>query len=164
MRIKKALKIVSLISLVVTGATVFAAPKKATFDDEYTQVISINNALANKPENVSATRTPIHVEYFNNGNKRCWQNNLQFGEGVTIHAGPTQGCVEKVSRIEVSPITPVNGRLYTYEGTISININTGKFSNMITIKQDRAPSFNADTGLIDKPGTLKFSNDVTLVR
>ncbi len=160
MRVKTFLKTLSLIS-VLTGCTVANALPGFVGSNDYTQVISINNVLANKPNNVTGTRTPIHVNYYMSNGKSCWWNELQFGEGITIHAGPNQGCLTKVTRVEIYPL-PTAGKLHPYEGTINVSVDPSKFSSMITVKQNSAPVFNAETGMIDKPGTLTFSMDSTL--
>lgn len=159
MRVKTILKTLSVASLLASSAIATAFPGFVA--EDYTQVISVNNALANKPNEVSVTRTPIHVEYFTSDNKRCWWNDLQFGEGVTIHAGSNQGCQTKVTRVTIEPKKVIEGKRNTYEGVISVNIDAARFSNMITVKQDRAPIFNTETGMVETSGTITTSNDVT---
>ena len=159
MKIRSVLKTLPLVALLVAGNSIANALPGFAGVEEYTQVISINNALANKPNEASATRTAINIEYFNGGANSCWQNILQFGEGVTIHAGPTQGCIAKVTRVVISPIA---GKSKIYEGTVNVYLDLNKFSNMITVKQDRAPIFNRDTGMVDTPGSVTTGIYTTL--
>ena len=162
MRAKTILRTISLASLLASSTMASAFPGFTLFGatSDYTQVISVNNALANRPNEVNMTRTPIHIDYFTKGSsERCWWNELQFGEGVTIHAGADQGCKTKVERVIIKPIIQA-GKVGAYDNAFELRLDEGAFSNMITVKQATAPVFNSETGLVEKSGKLTATTAV----
>lgn len=122
--------------------------------DEFTQSIYIVNQLATKLEDPGMTPTDLSISYFNGGASPCWKVFLSYRKDVTIHAGPTQGCKSKVNRIEIKPMVMLD-KLKVYENTVNVDVDTTKFSTQITVDEDRNPLFDARTGLISTPGTLK---------
>lgn len=125
--------------------------------DEFTQSIQVINLLANSHlADPGMTPTAILVKYFNGGKEPCWMNQLPFRNDVTIHSGPTQGCIEKVNKIIISAL-PVADKLKTYQGEITVDIDTNKYANQLTVGQEQAPIFDKDSGLVADSGTLKVN-------
>lgn len=148
----------SIITTTLLAATLMTAPAYAaetTLAAPFTQEIHVTNLLANDElPDPGMTPTAILVDYFNGGQYPCWTSHLAYHEDVTIHAGPSQGCREKVSRIVISP-TMTADKLKTYLAPFHVEIDTGKYATQIIVVQNTPPTFDSKTGLASISGTAK---------
>lgn len=130
--------------------------------NQYTQSIYVVNFLANKNiADPGMTPTAILVDYYNGDQKPCWSKRINYQEDDTIHAGPTQGCVNKVNRVVVTPMA-VAEKLNIYQGPAEVAIDTTKYSTQITITQDKSPLFDTQNGLVATPGTIQIKTQSQL--
>lgn len=121
----------------------------------YLQSVQIVNLLANNNlTNAGMTTTSILVKYFNGSNQACWVATLYYQDDYTIHAGPTQGCREKVNRVEITPLLSFE-KLQTYQATVNVPLDPAKYAYQITVIQDQEPLFDRRSGLIEKSGTIQ---------
>lgn len=150
----RSLLLVFSLSGIIVGP-VLAAQSETVMGNQYTQSIQVVNLLANTllPD-PGMTPTSVLIRYYNGGSEPCWSNTLSYQDDVTIHAGPTQGCLNKVFKVTITPML-VAGKLETYQGPITVDIDTTKYANQITIHQERAPVFDIQSGLVSSPGTIK---------
>jgi hypothetical protein len=123
--------------------------------NQFTQEIHVVNLLANHDlPDPGMTPTAVIVDYYNGGSWPCWTNHLAYHEDATIHAGPTQGCREKVTRVVISP-TLTADKLKTYQAPFHIELEPAKYSTQIMIVQNTPPTFDSQTGLAIVSGTAK---------
>jgi hypothetical protein len=121
---------------------------------DYIQAIQITNYLADTTTgDTGITPTAVNVEYYINS-VVCWKNKLDYQDDVTIHAGPSQGCKTKVTKIVVTPL-PVFDKLKVYAGAQTVTIGPADYVSQIIIVQDTAPVFDSH-GSVVTPGTLKI--------
>ncbi len=147
--------IIATTALLATFMTAHAYGAESTLANQFTQEIHVTNLLANDElPDPGMTPTAILVDYYNGGQYPCWTNHLAYHEDVTIHAGPSQGCREKVSRIVISP-TMTADKLKTYLAPFHVVIDTSKYATQIIVVQDTPPTFDAKTGLASISGTAK---------
>lgn len=149
--------LIGILSL-ACATQLFAAPvnNTAAASDDYTQSIHVVNLLANDTlSDPGMTPTGIIVKYFNGSMLPCWINTLNYREDVTIHAGPRQGCINKVNQIVITPIL-VADKLKTYLGSVSVDIDTSKFANYLTIIQKQGPTFDMQSGMVTQSGSMDY--------
>lgn len=146
-------KILFVIGFISTSIN--AAEHKAIHSiGEYIQSIQLVNLLANNLiKNVGMTPTSIIVKYYDDTSTPCWIATLQYQDDYTIHAGPTQGCRNKISRIEICPQLVFN-KLNVYQGQVSINLDVEKYVYQVNVIQESAPQFDPQNGMVIKSGTL----------
>lgn len=124
--------------------------------DEFTQSIHVVNLLANDSlPDAGMTPTSIIVKYYNGSALPCWTNTLKYRDDVTIHAGPRQGCINKVNQVVITPVL-VADKLKTYLGSLSVDIDTTKFANYLTIIQNQAPTFDTQSGMVVQSGSMTY--------
>lgn len=124
----------------------------------YSQVIQIVNFLANTGiASPGMTPTSVKLEFFNNASgKPCWTTTLAYQGDFTIRTGTGQNCSTPIHTITVTPIV-VATLLQTYDGPVDVTIDITKYSNQITLQQNNAPVFSAQSGLVTTPGTITSS-------
>lgn len=142
------------IACALTCANAFAE-ETAPLANNYIQEIHVVNLLANNElTDPGMTPTAILVDYYNGGTWPCWTNHLAYRDDVTIHAGPTQGCKTKVTRVVISP-TMMADKLKTYLAPIYAEIDATKYATQIIVLQNTPPTFDSKTGLASISGTAK---------
>jgi hypothetical protein len=154
---KRQSMLIGVLSVLCT-TQLFAAnvSEMAAASDDYTQSIHVVNLLANDTiSEPGMTPTGIIVKYFNGNTLPCWTNTLNYRDDVTIHAGPRQGCINKVNQIVITPVL-VADKLKTYLGSVSVDIDTSKFANYLTIIQKQAPSFDTQSGMVVQSGSMDY--------
>lgn len=146
-----------LIGMLIAMATTTVLARPLNLDSNYTQAIHVMNLAANMDlSNVGMTPTTIIVKYFNGGRDACWWDKLDYQQDITIHAGPTQGCVDKVTRVTIEPVAVLD-KLQVYDNMLTVTIDPMNFSNQLVVKQEKAPLFNKDNGLVLEPGKIKVN-------
>ena len=162
MRVRQYLKMtmigMGMMSLALSSAPLFAAPVNPVIHaNQYNQTIYVANLLANNDLPAPGmTTTPVLVKYFNGAARPCWYLTINYQSDAIVHAGPGQGCAAKVTMIEITPLL-VAEKLNTYGAPVTLNIDTTKFSNQVTILQQRAPVFDSASGLVTTPGSIKIN-------
>lgn len=129
------------------------AHAEPAYTNQFTQEIHVVNLLANTDlPDPGMTPTAVVVDYYNGGSWPCWTNHLTYRQDVTIHAGPTQGCREKVHRVVISP-TLTADKIKTYQAPIYVEIDPSQYSTQIMVVQKTPPTFDTQTGLANISGT-----------
>lgn len=130
----------------------------------FIQSIQVINLLSNTNlADPGMTTTSVIVKYFNGHREPCWISTLNYQEDTTIHAGPWDGCVDKVTELVINPIL-VADKLKTYDPSITVPIDANNYSNQITIIQDEPPTFSAENGLVTKSGSIKVKVQSQLLK
>lgn len=131
-------------------------------DSGYTQSIQVVNLLANvNLVDPGMTPTSIIIKYYNGAENPCWVTTLDYHQDTTIHAGPTQGCVQKVNEITITPMLVAN-KIKTYEGPQVVRIDISKYANQITVSQKSPPEFDPRSGLAAVSGTMQIHTQASL--
>jgi hypothetical protein len=123
--------------------------------NQYIQEIHVVNLLANNDlTDPGMTPTAILVDYYSSGSWPCWTNHLAYRDDITIHAGPTQGCKQKVNRVVITPMMTFD-KLRTYVAPVHLEIDQTKYATQIIVLQDTPPSFDNNSGLVITSGTMR---------
>lgn len=131
--------------------------RTASTGGEYTQSIHVVNLLANGGlPDPGMTRTPVIVKYYNGSSWPCWTYTLNYQDDYTIHTGPTQGCVNKVNQVVITPML-VAEKLNTYRVPDTVMIDTTKYSSHVVVAQAKAPVFDSQSGLVALSGDVKVN-------
>lgn len=146
------------LSLLLTTTSIAMVHTEGMASLDYSQSIQILNLLGNGAlVDPGMTATPIIVKYYNGNGNQCWVTSLNYQSDTTVHAGGSGlGCAQKITEIVISPVD-VAGKLHTYKGPLVLSIDTSKFAHQLTIIQDAAPEFDTLSGLVVKPGTIKYN-------
>lgn len=151
------MKSMTLIIAAITAASALAntAFADAAAANNYIQEIHVANLLANHElTDPGMTPTAVVVEYYNGSSRPCWSNHLDYRDDVTIHAGPTQGCKNKVTRVVISPMLTAD-KLKTYLAPVYAEIDPSKYATQIIVMQNTPPAFDSKNGLVSMSGTAK---------